>query len=318
MSEQPTNRMNSLARDARGGSPSNGSPSDGPAAGGPITQPPVSYPDLPDDASWTEKVDGLLEEGQHDHEESDEYPPAHDDEYEEDYEDAGAGFFDLVWEYKVYLIAFVLVIVVIIGLILGTRGAPDRASDASPAPTPDTPADAAPRANEELPVKETGVAMQEPVYKEDAGTYYLRAGSIAWKGKLDKTDTGEQLTLEGPTAAQFKRTVTLPGGSVMTGVFGRAEPGKPIVHATFHRTTIGQTESTSGTYYAIDGSDVIVEGTYQDARDGDTITRTYTEHSPGSEEYDSYRVSFDVPVGVPVPVLVGWEPPATLEKDEAA
>lgn len=315
MSEQNTNPPNPLRRDAAAeGSASHGA--DAPAR-------TATYPELPDDATWARKAEGLLGDGQ---DEEDEDLAAHpqddgdeDGYYEEDYEDAGAGFFDLVWEYKIYLIGFVLVLVVLVGIFTAARGGGEAPSQAPAPETAQKPEPGAARAPEEdRTVDDTGVALQEPVYKEDAGTYYLRAGSIAWKGELEKTDTGEQLTLEGPTAAQFKRSVTLPGGSVMTGVFGRAEPDKPIVHATFHRTTIGDVETTSGTYYAIDNDQVIVEGTYEDTRDGETVTRTYTEHAPGDDRYHSYRVSFEAPLGVPVPVLVGWEPPAEVEQDEAA
>lgn len=281
----------------------------------------VTYPDLPSDQEWALNAQEILAQREQDEDDDTPADPDDDDYYEEDYEDAGAGFFDLVWEYKVYVVAAALVCVALVGALIAMTGGggPDAtAPPADPAPSRSKPEAAAPAPRGEMPVEDTGVAIEEPVVKEDANTYYLRAGEIAWKGKLQDTDSGgEQLTLEGPTASQFKR-ITLPGGSMTTGVFGRAEPGKPIIHATFHRMTVGEEETTSGTYYAIDQDRVIAEGTYEDARDGQTVTRTYTEHSPGSDDYHSYRVSFEVPLGVPVPVLIGWEPPAEAEIDEAA
>ncbi len=77
-------------------------------------------------------------------------------------------------------------------------------------------------------------------------------------------------------------------------------------------------EITTGTYYALDGSRVIVEGTYSDTRDGDTVTRTYSEAAPGSAELNRYAVSFEAPEGALIPVLVGWEPPAEADEDGAA
>jgi hypothetical protein len=135
---------------------------------------------------------------------------------------------------------------------------------------------------------------------------------VAWKGKLEKTDAGEVLTLEGPTAAQFRRAITLPDVSVTTGVIGRAEPGGPILHATFQRTDAGGEELTQGTYTVVDGDKILVEGHYADRRDGDAVTRTYTEDGnpaadPGTDR--RYAVRFEAPAGVSIPILVGWRPP---------
>lgn len=162
-----------------------------------------------------------------------------------------------------------------------------------------------------VPVRDTAIAFEPPV--EEDGAYYLEAGEIAWKGKLESTETGEILTLEGPTAAQFKRAVALPQGSITTGVFGRAEPEKPIVHATFQRVVLGEDEQTSGTYYAVDDGAVLVKGSYFDRRDGETVTRTYLEDAdpatnPGLDAH--YAVRFEAPPDAPIPALVGWRPPA--------
>lgn len=175
-----------------------------------------------------------------------------------------------------------------------------------------------------LSVRDTGIVFEAPAEEdstsaEEDSTYYLKAGEIAWKGELENTGTGEMLTLEGPTAAQFKRAVALPQGSIMTGVFGRAEPEKPIVHATFQRVDLGGDEQTSGTYYAVDGGRVLVKGSYFDQRDGEAITRTYVEDAdpathPGLDA--RYAVRFEAPPDTPIPALVGWRPPEEAEGGE--
>jgi hypothetical protein len=141
---------------------------------------------------------------------------------------------------------------------------------------------------------------------------------VAWKGKLEKTDTGEVLTLEGPTAAQFRRAISLPDGSITTGVIGRAEPEGTVLHATFQRTDAGAQELTQGTYTVVDGDTVLVEGHYADRRGGSSVTRTYTEdESPTSDPGIDrrYAVRFEAPAGVPIPILVGWRPPEPASDD---
>jgi len=182
---------------------------------------------------------------------------------------------------------------------------------------PSAPQGARPAGEPVAGVRETGVAFEEPVRRD--GDYYLRAGSVAWKGKLEKTDAGEVLTLEGPTAAQFRRAISLPGGSITTGVIGRAEPEGPILHATFQRTDAGEEELTQGTYSLVDGDTVLVEGHYADRRDGGSVTRTYTEDespatAPGIDR--RYAVRFEAPAGVPIPILVGWRTPEPAPEDQ--
>lgn len=165
--------------------------------------------------------------------------------------------------------------------------------------------------------RDTGIAFEEPVRR--GGDYYLRAGSVAWKGKLEKTDTGEVLTLEGPTAAQFRRAIALPEGSITTGVIGRAEPEGPVLHATFQRTDAGAEEFTQGTYSVVDGDAVLVEGHYTDRRDGGSVTRTYSEdESPATDPGVDrrYAVRFEAPAGVPIPILVGWRAPEPASDDQ--
>jgi hypothetical protein len=208
-------------------------------------------------------------------------------------------------------------LVIFVGLLIlrsGSGAVADATSTKAAAPAKSQPAAAEGSGGQAAPVaavraEDTKVAFGVPKQKGD--DYYLEAGQIAWKGRLEKTKDGEVLTLEGPTAAQFKRAVQVAGGDITTGVFGRAEPGKPLVHATFHRTTIGDREVTQGTYSVVGEDAILLSGTYTDQRSGDDITRTYTENVPGAppEEAASYAVKFKAPMGVPIPALVGWKAP---------
>src|SRR5215207_5623195 len=157
-------------------------------------------------------------------------PRAADTEDEEDA--AGEGLLAYVREqasgYWANAVAGVVIVVVL--LFAASKVVPALFGDDSEAASAPQAAHQAPQTGPQSPleVRNTGIGIAEPVEKD--GAYYLRSGEIAWKGKLENTDTGQVLTLEGPTAAQFKRAITLPGGSITTGVFGRAEPGKPILH----------------------------------------------------------------------------------------
>ncbi len=231
-----------------------------------------------------------------------------DDAYDDDdEEEEDGGLLELIgehWRYVLGALVAIVVVYIALGWALGGTGEETNASQK---------ASAAGQGVQETQVEDTGVLLEKPT-TEDDGTYYLKAGTIAWKGEIEKTDDGEQLTLEGATAAQFKRAVNLPHGAITTGVFGRAEPDEPVVHATFHRTTIGEEEITTGTYHAMDGSRVLIEGKYHDERGGETVTRTYTEQAPhGHGQQTSYQISFQAPKDVPVPALIGWKPPAPAE-----
>lgn len=157
-------------------------------------------------------------------------------------------------------------------------------------------------------VRDTGLVVHALEGGKD-GTK-LTIGEQTWQGKIETKGDGEKITtLRGPTAAQFKEGFELPGeGAVTTGVFAVAEPGGPLVHATFHRLDAEGGEKTSGSYYVVDEGEVLVEGHYADEREGGKVIRSYTERTNDGEERD-YRVSFEAAEGVPIPQLVGWEPP---------
>lgn len=228
-------------------------------------------------------------------------------DYDDEAEEGEGGILELLkesWVYVLVAIAAAVLLVFLLSRIFGGGAEPESAATAGGASAE----------RQEQGPRDTGVAIEEPT--EDDGTYYLKAGDIAWKGELEETENGEELTLEGATAAQFKRAVTLPkDGSIMTGVFGRAEPDQPIVHATFQRTTIGEEERTHGTYQAIDGGRVVVQGDYEDEREGETVTRTYAERDFVTGEERTYAVTFKAPKAVPIPALIGWEPPAPVAED---
>ena len=220
------------------------------------------------------------------------------------------------WYYPLAAVAVtVLVVVMATRMLGGDAPAPQQTSQGPEARQEASQGSAGGLAEPAGEIQDTGVTFAEPIMED--GSYYLRSGEISWKGKVEQSDTGEELTLEGPTAAQFKRAVALPHGEIMTGVFGRAQPDQPIVHGTFHRVTLGEDETTSGTYKAVVDQQVLADGNYTDERDGDTVVRTYRETLPQTGEQRAYRVSFDAPAGVPIPTLIGWEPPPLPDAPEA-
>jgi hypothetical protein len=235
------------------------------------------------------------------------------DEDDEDYGGDG-GLIDLIGEYWYFVVGISAAIVLLMFLASRLLGGGAEAPQQQAGPV----GGEAPAAESAEPLEptQTGIVFEEPEQKD--GAYYLKAGDIAWKGKLENTDTGQQLTLEGPWAAQFKESIAFAQGSIMTGVFGRAEPGQPIVHGTYHRTIVGDEEVAAGTYTAVDAGRILVEGTYSDERDGNTIMRTYREWAPTSpENVTTYAASFEAPPRVPVPALIGWKPPAPVKEQEA-
>jgi len=92
----------------------------------------------------------------------------------------------------------------------------------------------------------------------------------------------------------------------------------PDVHATYHLfeggSSEGRVQEANGTYDVTDDSgELIAEGTYSDRRTGGAggteVVRTYTEQVPGESSTRTFRVRFEAPEGMPIPLLVGWQPP---------
>lgn len=160
-------------------------------------------------------------------------------------------------------------------------------------------------------VRQTGVVVEATGSEEGQE---ITIDDRVWRGESQVPADGQRITtFEGPTAAQFKQGFRLPeGGSVTTGVFAAAEPGQPVFHATFHEHDGQEGAETSGTYYVVDDGALLVRGTYTDDREGERVTRTYTEQTADGAER-SYRVGFRIEAqggeAPPIPDLVGWTPP---------
>jgi len=172
----------------------------------------------------------------------------------------------------------------------------------------------------EVGPKPTGVVFPKPKEGE-GGSYDLTVGEYTWSGRKTASEDGEEVVLEGRTAAHFTRAVALRDGSITTGVFGRAEPDGLVWHATFQRTALGDGQHTAGTYQVVDGGRLLLEGEYADRlvedRSGgepDVYVRTYSEGPPDEppEERRRYTARFEAAPGVPIPWLPGWQPPKTI------
>lgn len=175
----------------------------------------------------------------------------------------------------------------------------------------------------------TGIVFQKPRVNGDK--YSLTVGDYTWSGKVFTTENSKQWVLEGTTAAHFTRAVDLPDEDgdgkkdwITTGVFGRAEPGQPILHATFQRTRVAEKQQTTGTYQLIDSGEVALEGTYTDrvTKDNpkdqpDKIVRYYMQSPPGAppDEATVEAYEYKAHPNALIPGLVGWEAPAGEEGD---
>ncbi len=168
-----------------------------------------------------------------------------------------------------------------------------------------------------LQAKETNLVFDKPI--EGAGdAYSIGLGEYEWEWTKKLNGDVEEVVVEGRTAANFTTAVRLTHGEITTGVFGRAEPDKPMWHATFQRTTTNGEESTNGTYQAVDEGQVILEGAYFDRvvednpdDEPDVIVRTYVEGDPRKEGEDltRYARTYRAPEGTLVPWMPGWEEP---------
>ena len=174
--------------------------------------------------------------------------------------------------------------------------------------------------------QDTNLLFEKPFEKSDGsrsfegpdGSYAVGLGEYEWEGTKELKGDVEEVVLEGRTAANFTTAVRLTHGEITTGVFGRAEPDKPMWHATFQRTTTGGEESTNGTYQAVDEGQVILEGAYFDrivednpGDEPDVIVRTYVEGDPRKEGEDltRYARTYRAPEGTLIPWMPGWEEP---------
>lgn len=171
-----------------------------------------------------------------------------------------------------------------------------------------TPA-AAPAASEPI---ETNLTFE--VQEGEGDAYAIRMGEYEWEGTRGMNGDVNEVVLEGRTAAHFTTAVQLSDGEITTGVFGRAEPDRPLWHATYQRTTTDGQRATTGTYQAIEKKRVVLEGAYTDRtvddRPGDepdVIVREYVEGDPrkGEEEMERFSAKFEAEEGAEIPWLPG-------------
>lgn len=209
----------------------------------------------------------------------------------------------------------ILVVAIIVGIRTLTGTGPAQSANVAPQAPVQHPARGAPADIGPLKPHPTGLTFK-PIQKD--GVYYLKVGDYAWKGKLQKSKVGQQLTLEGTTAGQFNLIKLPHGGSIVDGAFGRAQPGQPLLYATYQDTSARDGEVATGNYQIIAGnsSKVLLKGFYDDEREGnsDRVVRIYTEGRPGSGKQHSYAVSFKAPPHAPIPALVGWKEPSYVKR----
>ena len=204
----------------------------------------------------------------------------------------------------------VLFVVLLAWLVFGRGGGEAREAERAPVAA----GAAAPA------IEETNQVFEAVDGEGDA--YAVRLGEYEWEGTEAMNGDVEEVVLEGRTAAHFTTAVRLAEGEIQTGVFGRAEPGKPMWHATFQRTTTGGQQTTTGTYTVVEDEKVILEGAYTDrvVKDNpegepDRIVREYVEGDPAARgrDVERFRVSFDAEEGVEIPWLPGHPIAETAE-----
>ena len=207
----------------------------------------------------------------------------------------------------------VLFVVLLAWLVFGRGGGEGRAAERAPV-----------AAGAAAPAIEETNQVFEAVDGEGEA-YAVRLGEYEWEGTEAMNGDVEEVVLEGRTAAHFTTAVRLADGEIQTGVFGRAEPGRPMWHATFQRTTTGGQQTTAGTYTVVEDETVVLEGAYTDRvvednpeGEPDRVVREYVEGDPaaGGEDVERFRVSFEAEEGVELPWLPG-HPVAETNEGEA-
>jgi hypothetical protein len=150
-------------------------------------------------------------------------------------------------------------------------------------------------------VKGTGIVFGG--LKTEDGAATLEGAGLKWEGEVETGESGETITLEGPTAAQIRRGFEMPHSSIQSGVFAVAHEGGEVLHVTFHTFDAAGTEVTQGSIFAVGDDRLDFTGYCRDERErgSEKVVRTYM---PSGGE--NYRASFEVPEGTPVPLLVGF------------
>jgi hypothetical protein len=150
-------------------------------------------------------------------------------------------------------------------------------------------------------IEDTGVVFGG--LKTEDGAASLEGAGLKWEGEVEAGETGETITLKGPTAVQIRRGFEMPRSSIQSGVFAVAQESGAVLHVTFHTFDAAETEVTQGSILAVEDDRLDFTGYYRDERQrgSEKVVRTYMP--PGGE---NYRVSFEAPEGTPVPLLVGF------------
>ncbi len=149
----------------------------------------------------------------------------------------------------------------------------------------------------------------------------LQGAGLDWEGSITKKDggAGETITLEGPTVAQVERGFEVDNSDVDSGVYALAQDDGSVLHVATHTYQLVaqqqdneadeqiEKEITLGTIFDLEGGDLRQSGFYIDRHESGSpkTLRTYYK-GLDFDPKDSYEVSFDVPKGTPVPLLVGY------------
>ena len=149
----------------------------------------------------------------------------------------------------------------------------------------------------------------------------LQGAGLDWEGSITSKDdgAGETIALEGPTAAQVERGFEVENSDVDSGVYALAQNDGSVLHVDTHTYQLVsqqrdkeadeeiEREITLGTIFDLEGGDLRQSGFYIDRHEAGSpkTLRTYYP-GPDFDEESSYEVSFNVPKGTPVPLLVGY------------
>lgn len=168
-------------------------------------------------------------------------------------------------------------------------------------------------------VDDTGIVFGRLDEGDDKAT--LQGAGLDWEGSITKKDggAGETITLEGPTAAQVERGFEVDNSDVDSGVYALAQDDGSVLHVATHTYQLVsqqqdneadeqiEKEITLGTIFDLEGGDLRQSGFYTDRHESGSpkTLRTYYK-GLDFDPKDSYEVSFDVPKGTPVPLLVGY------------
>ena len=183
---------------------------------------------------------------------------------------------------------------------LGGGSSSDTSNASAPPAAPS--AKASPSAPADSKVVDTGITFGDLSTK--GGKASLSGAGLTWDGSVTSGESGQTITLKGPTAVQIRQGFEMPRSSIQSGVFAVAQQGGDVLHVVFNMFQAGDTEITQGSIFAVKDDKLVYSGYYRDERKtaSDTVIRTYMP--PGGR---NYRRSFKAPKGTPIPLLVGFK-----------